>query len=455
VKRAALLLLLLISLWATALADPEVYSVDPDGDGWPEWTSDVFPGRLFPAPGFVIVELSQQRSTDWLLDKAQQYPGSSLVQETLARRLWADERREESLLAWQRAESAAGGDLHLESAHAFYRMKQWGKAFYSLAEAEPEMFALCSEALAQHPITARLSQSGWQPKEGTSGLHKNGAVLSLEPVDALGSEPIKLGVHDALLNRDQRCLVIGEIGLQLRVESAEELDVLTADLAGPEGLAQELGRSVEGRPIVGYRFGSGNEVVMFLGAFHGDEPESSLLLEKFLAHLRERPELLEGRTAVIVPAVNPDGLSRGQRVNSNGVDLNRNYPTSNWKSEEKGTNYWAGERPGSEPETRVVVDLLSRFRPQRIVSIHCPYRCLNFDGPAQSLAEAMAVESGYKVEPSIGYPTPGSFGTYAGIEAQIPTITLELPPTGEEDVWSSNKGALVRALLGVTSSTQR
>ena len=26
----------------------------------------------------------------------------------------------------------------------------------------------------------------------------------------------------------------------------------------------------------------------------------------------------------------------------------------------------------------------------------------------------------------MGYPTPGSFGTWAGIEKEIPTITLEL-----------------------------
>ena len=32
----------------------------------------------------------------------------------------------------------------------------------------------------------------------------------------------------------------------------------------------------------------------------------------------------------------------------------------------------------------------------------------------------------YPVEASIGYPTPGSFGTYCGIEKNIPTITLEL-----------------------------
>ena len=32
----------------------------------------------------------------------------------------------------------------------------------------------------------------------------------------------------------------------------------------------------------------------------------------------------------------------------------------------------------------------------------------------------------YPVESSIGYPTPGSFGTWAGIERGILTITLEL-----------------------------
>ena len=37
---------------------------------------------------------------------------------------------------------------------------------------------------------------------------------------------------------------------------------------------------------------------------------------------------------------------------------------------------------------------------------------------------------GYPVEESIGYPTPGSFGTWAGIEKNIPTITLEL----DEDI---------------------
>ena len=39
----------------------------------------------------------------------------------------------------------------------------------------------------------------------------------------------------------------------------------------------------------------------------------------------------------------------------------------------------------------------------------------------------MAKQNNYDVVPDIGYPTPGSFGTYTGIERNVPVITLELP----------------------------
>lgn len=209
-----------------------------------------------------------------------------------------------------------------------------------------------------------------------------------------------------------------------------------------------LGKSVEGRDVELHSFGDGEEVVVFFGAFHGDEPESAEILQDFIAHLESHPELLKDRFAVIVPIVNPDGLARGSRKNANQVDLNRNFPTGNWNSEGKGTDYWGGNAPASEPETKFVVDILERYQPARIISIHAPYHCVNYDGPAEELAELLSKENGYEVKPSIGYPTPGSFGTYAGIEKKIPTITLELPPDKTQDVWASNRRALVKALRG-------
>ena len=42
------------------------------------------------------------------------------------------------------------------------------------------------------------------------------------------------------------------------------------------------------------------------------------------------------------------------------------------------------------------------------------------------IVEKISEIMNYPIEPSIGYPTPGSFGTWAGIEKEILTITLEL-----------------------------
>ena len=51
---------------------------------------------------------------------------------------------------------------------------------------------------------------------------------------------------------------------------------------------------------------------------------------------------------------------------------------------------------------------------------------VNYDGDAEEIAEKISKIINYPVEADIGYPTPGSFGTYCGIERNIPTITLEL-----------------------------
>ena len=137
---------------------------------------------------------------------------------------------------------------------------------------------------------------------------------------------------------------------------------------------------------------------------------------------------------LFIPCLNPDGMQLGQRTNANGVDLNRNFPTKNW-GENHGDNatcddaetaYYGGTSGGSEIETQFLIDTIREFKPNRILTLHAPYKVVNYDGPAKELAEKISTIINYPVEASIGYPTPGSFGTYAGVERQIPTITLEL-----------------------------
>ena len=137
---------------------------------------------------------------------------------------------------------------------------------------------------------------------------------------------------------------------------------------------------------------------------------------------------------LFIPCLNPDGMQLGQRTNANGVDLNRNFPTKNW-GENLGNNatcddeksaYYGGISAGSEIETKFLINIIQEFNPKTILTLHAPYKVVNYDGPAKELAEKISTIINYPVEASIGYPTPGSFGTYAGVERQISTITLEL-----------------------------
>ena len=51
---------------------------------------------------------------------------------------------------------------------------------------------------------------------------------------------------------------------------------------------------------------------------------------------------------------------------------------------------------------------------------------LNVNGSCQPEAEAIRAHTGYVIEESIGYPTPGCLGTYAGLERDMPTLTYEI-----------------------------
>lgn len=157
---------------------------------------------------------------------------------------------------------------------------------------------------------------------------------------------------------------------------------------------------------------------LVIGVVHGDEPQGEDLINKYLTeHLKEN--------VLFIPALNPDGKQLKTRTNSNKVDLNRNFPTKNWELTQKD-NYFGGEKPASEKETQFLINVIEKYQPKSIITLHTPYKIVNYDGPAKELAKKISKIINYPIEESIGYPTPGSFGTYVGIERNIPTITLEM-----------------------------
>lgn len=80
-----------------------------------------------------------------------------------------------------------------------------------------------------------------------------------------------------------------------------------------------------------------------------------------------------------------------------------------------------------------MIELLEQINPDIILSLHAPLRCVNYDGPAKEIAEKIAGFCNYPKIEDLGYPTPGSFGTYCGIERNIPTITLEYDDKETDD----------------------
>ena len=227
-----------------------------------------------------------------------------------------------------------------------------------------------------------------------------------------------------------------------------------------EGGWRTYGESVDGRPLRLFELpGPGPTTLIFAG-IHGSEPESTELADRLIALITDVPEIVDGGHVVIIPAANPDGLARGRRTNARGVDLNRNFPAANWVSNIMNPEYHPGPSPASEPESRALIELVETLQPAAVVSIHSisgGRQCNNYDGPAERLARAMAAGNGYPVRPRIGYPTPGSFGNWAGVDIGIPTVTLELPRGGSPDrLWAQNRDALLAVIRdGQTSAVGR
>ncbi len=204
---------------------------------------------------------------------------------------------------------------------------------------------------------------------------------------------------------------------------------------------------MEKRNIRFIEIGNGKHTTLIFGAFHGSEPLSAELAIRFAEYLFDEYKNELNSRVIIVPIVNPDGLTQGVRTNANGVDINRNFPTKNWKRKMKFRKHLPGKYPASEPETKAVIKLIKKFKPDRIVSIHTPLRLINYDGPARELAIRMAMLNGYPVGKDIGYPTPGSLGNYTGTEKNIPTITLELPRKSFQKIWDENREALLMSII--------
>ena len=146
---------------------------------------------------------------------------------------------------------------------------------------------------------------------------------------------------------------------------------------------------------------------------------------------------------VLVPIVNPDGYAAKTRTNASGVDLNRNFPAPNFRVRSK-----SGSQALSEPESQAIMELIDTYKPDRVVSIHQPVGCVDYDGPAKALAHAIAKAAHLPIR-RLGLRR-GSLGSLVGKSNNIPIITLELPGSAsrltQSQVWAKYGQALLTAI---------
>jgi protein MpaA len=206
-----------------------------------------------------------------------------------------------------------------------------------------------------------------------------------------------------------------------------------------------------GNPLIYASFGTEGPVTLVISGVHPDEYTPMPMGFRLAKHLAENPSIYEGKFRIIIaPLTNPDGFLRNipARTNANGIDPNRNFLTMDWYENSK--RFWVGQKqrrfrhfpgyfPNTEIETLFQIDLIERFRPDKIVSVHAPLGFLDYDGPAEykkqehnfvskhgnKLVQQMAEKArNYRIYDFSYYP--GSLGNFAGNERNILTVTLEL-----------------------------
>jgi murein peptide amidase A len=185
-------------------------------------------------------------------------------------------------------------------------------------------------------------------------------------------------------------------------------------------------KSRNGRPIAATTYGSGPRRIYLIASIHGDESEGRSATDELERHLASAAG---NATIRLVNDMNPDGSAKKTRTNASGVDLNRNWPASNFKAAKSH-----GKSPLSEPETAAIHADITAFDPHVIIVLHSarggPF--VNFDGPASAAAladrfasAARKSDSRWRTVADMGYPTPGSMGSYFGKDRQLPILTIE------------------------------
>jgi len=202
-----------------------------------------------------------------------------------------------------------------------------------------------------------------------------------------------------------------------------------------------IGYSHQGRAINAYYFGNGPRTVVFTGAIHGSERSTKYLMDRWIQDLEVNAHKIPGdKQIIVVPTINPDGFASGARTNARNIDLNRNFNTSDWRTDvtdvyNRPFPGGGGPGPMSEPETVAIASLVQRLRPMLVLSYHSigGVVAANQAGISNAMVGTYAALSGYR----------NATGQSGG--------TFEYAISGTADDWYAEKLGVASLLIEISS----
>jgi len=205
--------------------------------------------------------------------------------------------------------------------------------------------------------------------------------------------------------------------------------------------------SAGNRPVETMRLGDGATRVMVVGSLHGNEPNAIYLAEQLARHIGNKPVVWKATSTLVLRNPNPDGEAAKLFTNSKGVDLNRNFPTKDFRTL---PDHRTGARAGSEVETQILCRILTDFAPQRVVHIKSAPVDIGWvihNKAGKSTAIMMGDPLSLKPDSLDNVRLTGSLESYVTDNLQLEMITIVVPRRiKKEDAWRTYREPLLTAI---------
>jgi murein peptide amidase A len=222
-----------------------------------------------------------------------------------------------------------------------------------------------------------------------------------------------------------------------------------------------IGFSVAGRPIQVYTFGNGDKQYLIVAGIHGGyEGNTIALANELITYIIDNPDVIpQEATLYIIRNMNPDAEVRSDdedgRVNNHGVDLNRNFPSSNWTANWDRDGCWilrpttGGDYGGSEPETRAVMSFIASHNIRALISYHSAALGVfpggvPWEPASRRLAASLGKATGYPYPPiDTGCEYTGTLADWAVENGAAAAVDMELSTHKRTDFENNLKALQV------------